>query len=438
MEKRIILFLALIIVLYVLTGCSKKDGDGVHFTMKIGDEVTVTSTSRLNPIPWGAIEFPEIGIHPDGRIFVSWHMAEDIMEDYGTDRGWAVSKDGGETWEPFDIEEEPTVQAIMGTKLPNGEYMHYYMPTNTVVDEVTYEQLSKLTIGNFSEMIGEANKILVKDMPDGIIPKGPRYCVSKNKATEMEILESQVNFPGLYSSILIGRYDGTPQVVSPHTGLRRPTVAPDGTLWQANYQREYDEETGMLKNLFACYFFKSEDNGKSFELVSKIDSDMLDPEIYHLEGFCEPGLTFMPDGSMVVLMRTGSFSESYIARSTDGGKTWSTPVVFDYCGVEPQIHTFENGVTVASYGRPGLYIRATGDPAGMKWEDPVEIIAPAKGKDYAELEVNQNNLSCFNTDMVPINDHECLVVYSHVIDHDGEGGGIKTIKVRKITIEAKR
>ena len=190
--------------------------------------------------------------------------------------------------------------------------------------------------------------------------------------------------------------------------------------------------------MFACYFFKSEDNGKSFELVSKIDSDMLDPEIYHLEGFCEPALTFMPDGSMVVLMRTGSFSESYISRSTDGGKTWSKPVVFDYCGVEPQIHTFKNGVTVASYGRPGLYFRATGDPSGLKWEDPVEIIAPATGKDYAELERNQNNTSCFNTDMVPLNDHECLVVYSHIVDHDKEGGAIKTIKVRKITIELKK
>lgn len=224
-------------------------------------------------------------------------------------------------------------------------------------------------------------------------------------------------------------------VVPPHTGAIRLTVAPDGTLWQAGYQRNYDAKTGTISNLFACYFFKSEDNGKSFEFVSKIDSDMLDPNIYRLEGFCEPALTFMPDGSMVVLMRTGSFSESYIARSTDGGKTWSKPVVFDYCGVEPQIHTFKNGVTVASYGRPGLYIRATGDKSGLKWEDPVEIIPPATGKDYAELEINQNDTSCFNTDMLPLNDHECLVVYSHVIDKDGERGGVKTIKVRKITIE---
>jgi len=72
-------------------------------------------------------------------------------------------------------------------------------------------------------------------------------------------------------------------------------------------------------------------------------------------------------------MRTGCNHPSYIARSTDKCRTWSKPQRFDDIGVFPQILPLTCGVTLASYGRPRLKIRATSDPAGMHWEAPVEL-----------------------------------------------------------------
>ena len=143
----------------------------------------------------------------------------------------------------------------------------------------------------------------------------------------------------------------------------------------------------------------------------------------------------LPDGSMITILRTGFFVPSYIARSTDGGHTWSEPTKFDYCGTQPRLHTFKNGVTVAAYGRPGLYIRATDDPSGMTWDEPIEIIPRLYGKNFAELERKVNDTSCFNPDILPLNDHEFLLVYSDSRHRDEDGSIRKSIRCRKISVE---
>ena len=81
----------------------------------------------------------------------------------------------------------------------------------------------------------------------------------------------------------------------------------------------------------------------------------------------------LPDGSISILLRTGGNNPSYIARSTDGCKTWTKPKIFDSNGVLPQILTLKNGITLASYGRPILKVRATSDPSGIDWEEPIVL-----------------------------------------------------------------
>jgi hypothetical protein len=71
----------------------------------------------------------------------------------------------------------------------------------------------------------------------------------------------------------------------------------------------------------------------------------------------------------------------------------------------------------------------------MKWEEPIEIIPRQQGKNFAELERNVNDTSCFNPDILPINDHEFLLVYSDSRYRDEEGFIRKSIRCRKISVE---
>ena len=144
------------------------------------------------------------------------------------------------------------------------------------------------------------------------------------------------------------------------------------------------------------------------------------------EGFCEPTLCSAPDGSVILLMRTGCPRPSYIARSTDKCKTWSKPQIFDECGVFPQLLSLPSGVTLASYGRPSLRIRATSDPSCEVWESPIRIALSG------EPSSNFQALSCFYTGLMQISDDEALLIYSDFKYPNPDGIPVKTILSRRI------
>jgi hypothetical protein len=105
-------------------------------------------------------------------------------------------------------------------------------------------------------------------------------------------------------------------------------------------------------------------------------------------------------------------------------KTWEEPKYFDKLGVWPELLTLKNGVTLASYGRPGVFLRATADPSADKWDNPTHIIKPA-------YESPQDN-TCAYTAMIAIDADNFLLAYSK-FDHPDENGiKRKTIIVRRV------
>ena len=136
----------------------------------------------------------------------------------------------------------------------------------------------------------------------------------------------------------------------------------------------------------------------------------------------------MPDGSFVMLLRTGSTNPSYIVRSTDKCRTWTKPAVFDECGVLPQILSLPCGVTLAAYGRPDMRLRATSDPAGMQWEDPILV-------DLYGMKVEDAFYrSCFYTHFLPVDDNTALWIYTDFQYPNPDGEGVKTVLVREIKV----
>ncbi|MDW7648942.1 MAG: sialidase family protein, partial [Nitrospiraceae bacterium] len=144
-------------------------------------------------------------------------------------------------------------------------------------------------------------------------------------------------------------------------------------------------------------------------------------------GFTEPTVCFMADDSVLCLMRTTDGrgpGPSYLSRSTDNGKSWSTPAVFDDLGVWPQMLRLKNGVTLASYGRPGLYVRATADPAGLSWAKRVTVVPP--GAISTE--------TCSYSALLPLGDNRALLAYSDFNLRDAEGKLCKGMRVREIRV----
>ena len=124
-------------------------------------------------VEWGPYEFPKAGRHPDGRLFVRWHLGNDCIRDVGIPGGWAVSEDDGETWRPFDPSSEPVVEALTGTVMANGEYIQYYSPRSTPLDEKSYRKLSDLILVDKEEPPApyDFSRIPVEAIPDGYICK---------------------------------------------------------------------------------------------------------------------------------------------------------------------------------------------------------------------------------------------------------------------------
>ena len=91
------------------------------------------------------------------------------------------------------------------------------------------------------------------------------------------------------------------------------------------------------------------------------------------EGWAEPGLTLLPNGDLLTILRNGEGNAPlYFARSCDGGRTWSDPVRSRLNGQFPGLLTMSNGMIVAAYGRPDNRIAVCLDGLGEGW--PYEII----------------------------------------------------------------
>ena len=208
-------------------------------------------------------------------------------------------------------------------------------------------------------------------------------------------------------------------------------VAPDGSLLAVNYTLRRVAD-GRFQEKCPVTILRSTDAGRTWDLWSEIPYDpdpKADAKAAAREGFTEPYLLFMPDGSALCLLRTTDgegVGPMYWTRSTDNGRTWTKPAVFDDLGAWPQMLTLKNGVTLAVYGRPGLYVRATADPAGRRWDDRATVVEP--GAVHTD--------TCSYAALLPLGDDTALIAYSEFNLAGPAGKPCKGIRVR--TVKATR
>ena len=129
----------------------------------------------------------------------------------------------------------------------------------------------------------------------------------------------------------------------------------------------------------------------------------------------------------------------YMARSEDGGFTWTKPVRFSDIGTLPRLCPLECGTTLLCYARPGMFVRASLDEGGRTWSDPVELMTPGDRSGLHNVKVERPTFiewagACNNPEMVPIGPDTALFFYSDFYYPDEDGVKRKTILCRELRV----
>ena len=136
---------------------------------------------------------------------------------------------------------------------------------------------------------------------------------------------------------------------------------------------------------------RSTDEGLTFDYLATIGYDPGPDLGRYFEGYDEGIFSWTSDGTLLCMMRVGSFHSMRQSRSTDFGKTWSEPLILDpdldpetqhtasgpedagVASVNPDMLLMSNGVLACSFGRPGNSIMFDPTGTGENWQKPIIV-----------------------------------------------------------------
>ena len=394
--------------------------------INISEPVLVSMGPSSLTAGWGVYQFPTVDKLDDGSLLVTFASAADNESTYGSTPGSCISRDDGKTWEPIANIER--FEAERGIRLPNG-------------DRVSFKDRKCVPLEGLKlpEPIGKTHlrmTIYRMDEVDADICEHTWILQRFNEKHPEGVCE-RVKLEWPYMTIR-----STCGVLVPPAPRGRLRIAPDGTLWMPHYYLAgTDPQTGELIPYLCNYLFHSVDGGRTWQLKAFLpfypDPENPDSNLY--EGYGENDITFTKNGTLVRLIRShGSYmppwSPCYITRSVDGGDTWSDLEVFAKQGVWPCLATLNCGVTLATYGRPGLFLRATADPSCVEWEDAIELVH-ATGEPEPDRGSVFQQATCGYSNMLVLDDCTVGLVYSDFRVTDESETPHKCIMYRTVRVE---
>lgn len=436
----------------------------------LGEEQVVAIGPRYEDSYWGQFQFPFLHQGENGEIIAKVHNGDDDWEELGMCDLWFSTTDCGETWQP----RANGGNAAKGVLLPNGDrlmpaarptvtldltkvqapmkFATMMLPSDDIYAKSTDVNRLPQPRGAYWDVYGQKHCVYnVESLPDGLFEHLDEWPMMRTKAGESEAKPEWVKIHG-WNNMALHLYFKTkePKAVPllPQC-LGHLKVGPDGRLWTAVNWSGLNPKNAGFKPFQEVFVLYSDDNGYNWHLQGHVpyipDTDEYE-NAYICAGYCEPDFEFAPDGSMVMLLRTTDvfkgdkeWAPSYITRSTDDGKTWSKPVRFDDIGILPGLCRV-GGVTLAIYGRPGIYVRGTADPAAMQWEPPVEVMTNKDRSGLMNEPPARPNFwqwegSCCNSKIMPLDDTHAMIAYSDFYHLCEDGVRRKSIKTRIVTVE---
>ena len=386
------------------------------FHLEIGDPVVVAQ-GPVGDNKWGHYQFPGLAYTLDGNIVATWNYTSDTIDDYLNPIRKKVSTDGGLTWS----DDESLCSVPDKFQMSNGKYFAGFRSANAHV--ATWQNIYEPAFTWKNN--GDYKLFFIDDLPknEDTTVWGREYDPATDTTEEFECT---INWP---HAPLTEFPDGKIYPMTQMFALGQDNIIiVDGVMYLAMYfygfnscATEKDSAVSDFCRYYSTYVFSSEDNGRTWNFLSQL----MPVGIKVLEGLCEPCLNVMPDGSIMMLMRSGGDGyPCYQAISTDKCQSWKSIKQFDEIGVLPQMVTLDCGVSIATYGRPYMRIRATSDPTGKTWQ---------KAQTF-DMYSGENNASCYYTDLLALDETHALWIYSDFKYPNADGVPVKSIITRVITV----
>lgn len=395
----------------------KKDGKTVA-VITLTEPVMVAMAEQEEK--WGYFQFPTIGRSDDGTLIIGWSMSEDSHKAYGLklkrQATLMMSKDGGKNWLPQD-KKYFAIRGNYKVEMSNGDIIQVTNPTSKEV--ASYKCFPKsLGKRKGSEFYKQS------ELPEEL--QGVYFYhwdASEKKASYFHATINDGN-------ALRNAIDGSMPVV----WWGDIKELKDHSLLAGIYPYYYLDDNNEV-SASAVAFYRSDDEGKSWDYVGKIPFHISDIDTANKDnnvGYQEPSYEILNDSTLICVMRTGSASPMYKAFSDDLGKTWTIPEPFTPNGVKPKLFMLNSGVLVLVSGRPGIQVRFSLDGTGREWTDPIEMMPFMEPDGRYRWDV-----SCGYASVIEIDDDSFFLTYSDFTTKDKNGEVRKSIWGRKITIKKK-
>lgn len=298
---------------------------------------------RVTEGPFRYQAWPSICQDEDGVLYAAWSgLRSSHVCPFGKDL-MSISRDGGESWSaPIVINDSWLDDRDAGlTYLGNGKMaLTYFCHPASVYRTIWRNWILGDTEPQWNPLV------------DGFLQAYEHY------TPEMDRSGSYIRLSDDY-----GRSWGAPiksVVTAPHGVVK--TIS-GRLLYLGNefpgLPHRYDpslpavEDNVPLEDRGRLFLYESFDEGKTWELVSKLDLDYLTEEPQKL---CEPHIVELPSGELIAAIRaenTEAFERFslYFVSSKDGGKTWSRAWDFGRIGSPPHLLLRRDGSVVVTYGR---------------------------------------------------------------------------------------
>ncbi len=375
---------------------------------------------------WGFYQFPIFKRTKAGDILASFHVGDDSHDGAGEHQAapYFISKDKGKTWATFN----DSAQVVSGKTLKDGSTLEFDRFPRISASELG---LTPVRTGiRDSPAYGNCFDLyLFEDLPDNI--RGAPVVLRTTDSLKDEAITAKIDFPGAAVRAYVKTWTSGGAVKLPgylYNNLPPLTLAlknkscvelSNGALLCAVNSERIDENHPDLPGNPQMYLLASLDQGRSWKLSSTIAC--IPERVKH--GLWEQTLQILPGGRLMCIMRSevgGSSPRAlWIATSDDNGLTWDDPRILNGFGVEPEALVLKNGISVVSYGRPGVELRFCADGLGEKWTEPYVIQSPA---------------SCGYTQLMSTGDDSFLVIFSDFCHRDTDWQLHKSIKVMQIKV----
>ena len=390
--------------------------------VEMGEPVVVTmgpSEERR----WGFYQFPHFWQTKRGELVASCKVGDDSHDDAGERQPspYLITHDGGRTWEKFTDK-----GALQHARvLRDGTEIRSVKRQKRPAKEIDIKQVGEYSKGNTS------NVYLYEDLPEDM--KGIKVLIRQPGSDTEEEVIAPLEMPRLCVKAMTRtmtskgwlKLAGNVHTLVLQLTWTQCVELSDGTLCYTMGAVRVDEKNKVLPGESQMYLLASTNKGRSWQLRSTV-AYIPDQAPW---GLHEPTLTCLENGTLVCVLRSDEGEDPrnlFTSTSKDDGFTWSKPNALNSFGVEPELLALKNGVTVVSYGRPGVELRFSYDGNGEKWTEPY-VVHPGD-KESPRLK------TCGYTKLWATGPDRFLVLYSDFDHEDTDGDIHKAIEVKHVQV----